>query len=149
MNHDEFMKEYERIMKNERGAKIASATFTENQSGNLFEYRDNSIFTLITFSLKNIEPFIPYTINLSVRDKDDKEVWQGTPPPFSYNADIKEDTEIPITLNLDFRAKKLEKFKVLAVLVRVVEGLPTPIPSGIVQDTVELELNTEAKNGGN
>lgn len=146
MDTNQFMQEYQRITQSERHAKIESAKFKKNEKGKLFEIKDGSVFTLIQFSLSNLEPFKPYTISLVVKDIENNLIWQGTPPPFGYQKALDPDEKIPMTLNLDFITGEIKEFKVQTILLRVLDSNPNQ-GGGVVQDSKELSLKLGGKNG--
>ncbi|MBL3715577.1 hypothetical protein GHK52_01820 [Lactococcus garvieae] len=146
MNTHQFMQEYQRITQFERHAKIESAKFQKNNKGKLFEIKNGSVFTLIHFSLSNLEPFKPYTIALVVKDTEDNVIWQGTPPPFGYQKPLNPEEKIPMTLNLDFITGEIKEFKVQTILLRVLDSNPNK-SGGVVQDTKELSLKLGGENG--
>lgn len=145
MSLDNFNNDYNAIMNNENPAKIESAEFTRHKNGELYEYKEGSIFLLISFILSGMESNKPYSIHLRVTDLENNPIWEGTPPPFAYNGPKQNNSNIPITLYLDFPTNLIKKFKVQTILLRIMENAYTPQAAGIVQDTKELLFNSEVE----
>lgn len=146
MSLDNFNNDYNAIMNNESKAKIESAEFTHHKNGQLYEYKEGSIFLLISFSLSGMEPHKPYSIHLKVTDMENNPIWEGTPPPFAYNGPKQDNSNIPITLYLDFPTNLIKTFKVHTILLRMMENSFPPQTAGVVQDTKELLFNSEVES---